>query len=207
MKKLIIILLLSIGMATTSFTTAQPMDELQGAEAPEICTEGLIAREISAAPVTEKTEQVAVKLDNAEVSTVYEACEPEQQVNSQVRYYEEIPLSAELQEVLFDTCDKYGIPYEIALGLIETESRFQSGAVSDARCYGLCQLNPMYFPSGLSDADNIRYGLAFLADRINYYNGDIVRGLQGYTNYLDNGDRLYPNTVLAYAAQWEAVLA
>lgn len=85
MKKLIIILLLCLGMATTSITAAEPVDELQGAEAPEVCSEGLIAREISATPVTEETEQVTVKLDNPDVSTVSEASEPVQTVVSQVK--------------------------------------------------------------------------------------------------------------------------
>lgn len=205
MKKLIIILLLCAGMATTSITTAQPVDELQEAIAPEVCTDGLKVQETYTAPATEKAEQVTVKLDNPEVSTVSEASEPVQTVNSQVRYYEEIPLSAELQQVLFDTCDKYGIPYEIALGLIETESRFQSGAVSDARCYGLCQLNPAYFPSGLSPADNIRYGIQYLARQINVY-GSVPAGLTAYNAGHDTGDRTYANVVLGYAAQWENIV-
>ena len=183
MKKLIIILLLSIGMATTSITTAQPVDELQGATAPEVCTAGLIEQETYTAPATEEPEEV----------------------NSQVRYYEEIPLSAELQEVLFDTCDEYGIPYEIALGLIQTESRFNPYVVSCSGCYGLCQLNPVYFPSGLSPADNIRYGIQYLARQINVY-GNIPAGLTAYNAGHDTGDRTYANVVLGYAAQWEGAI-
>lgn len=85
MKKLIIILLLCLGLATTSITAAEPVDELQGAEAPAVCTEGLIAREISAAPVTEEAEQVTGKLEKPEASTVCEAAEPVEVAASQVK--------------------------------------------------------------------------------------------------------------------------
>lgn len=122
------------------------------------------------------------------------------------RFCEAIPLDAECQKALFDSCDQYGIPYHVALGLIETESRFDPYVVSYAGCYGLCQLNPLYFPSGLSPADNIRYGMEYLAERVRHYGGDIVRGLQGYTNYIDNGSRVYPNTVLAFAEKWKDVI-
>lgn len=89
MKKLMIILVLCVGMATTSITVAEPVDELQEVKAPEICTDGLIAREISEQPieeaVAEAEEQVAVKLDNPDVSTVPEAKASIQQVTSQVK--------------------------------------------------------------------------------------------------------------------------
>lgn len=205
MKKLIIILLLSIGMATTSFTTAKPVDELQGATAPEVCTAGLIEQETYTAPATEEPEQVTVKLDNPEVSTVSEAAESVEQVNSQVRYYEEIPLSAELQVAIFAACDEFGVDYALALGLIQTESRFNPYVVSCSGCYGLCQLNPVYFPSGLSPADNIRYGIQYLARQINVY-GSIPAGLTAYNAGHDTGDRTYANVVLGYAAQWSEVL-
>ena len=206
MKKLIIILLLCAGMATTSITTAQPVDELQGAEAPEICTEGLKVQETYTAPATEKAEQVTVKLDNPEVSTVSEASEPIQTVNSQVRYYEEIPLSAELQQALFAACDEFSIDYALALGLIQTESNFNPYAVNRwSGCYGLCQLHPACFPSGLSPEQNIHYGIEYLARQIRVY-GSVPAGLTAYTVGHDDGSRSYANVVMAYAAQWENIV-
>lgn len=205
MKKLIIILLLCAGMATTSITTAKPVDELQGATAPEVCADGLKVQETYTAPATEEPEQVTVKLDNPEVSTVSEATAPLVQEVSQVRYYEEIPLSAELQQVLFDCCDEYDIPYAVALGLIQTESNFNPYAVSCCGCYGLCQLNPLYFPSWLSPEDNIRYGMEYLAHQISVY-GSVPAGLTAYTMGHDNGSRNYANAVMGYAAQWETIL-
>lgn len=49
-----------------------------------------------------------------------------------------IPMAAELQDKLFDLCDELGIDPAIALALIQTESNFQTDAVSVSGCYGLC---------------------------------------------------------------------
>lgn len=45
---------------------------------------------------------------------------------------------------------------------MEVESRFRVDAVSREGCYGLCQLNPRFFPDKLSPADNIRSGIEHL---------------------------------------------
>lgn len=116
-----------------------------------------------------------------------------------------IPMAAELQDKLFDLCDELGLDPALALALIETESNFQTGAVSYSGCYGLCQLNPCYFPSGLTPADNIDYGLRYLARNISVY-GDTAAGLCAYNNGHDNGDRTYSSLVIARAAEWRARL-
>ena len=76
-----------------------------------------------------------------------------------------IPLTAELQAVLRETCAEHGVPVPLALGVIQVESRFQPNAVSQEGCYGLMQLNPKYFPAGLSPADNLRAGIEHLGCR------------------------------------------
>lgn len=81
----------------------------------------------------------------------------------------EIPLSPELQVVLRDACEEYNVPMPLALGLIEVESGFQEDAVSTEGCYGLCQLNPRYFPDKLSPADNIQYGIRHLGGVLEQY--------------------------------------
>lgn len=55
-------------------------------------------------------------------------------------FREDVPLSYELQDVLRTASEANGIPYHVALGLIETESGFDPEAVSSAGCYGLAQL-------------------------------------------------------------------
>lgn len=113
-----------------------------------------------------------------------------------------IPLDAEVQDRLFDICDELGLNPALALALIETESNFHTDAVSSAGCYGLCQLNPVYFPSGLEPADNVEYGLRYLARNIEVY-GSVAAGLCAYNAGHDTGDRVYANLVISRSYEWE----
>lgn len=114
---------------------------------------------------------------------------------------DDVPLSAEIQTVLYEACQEAGIEYEVGLGLIETESGFKSDAVSPCGAYGLCQLNPQYFPAGLSDEDNIKAGIGYLGELLEKY-GDLDAALTAYNRGFDNGNRAYSNKVMAYAEKW-----
>lgn len=116
-------------------------------------------------------------------------------------FREDVPLIYELQDVLHTECEKACVPYEMALGLIQTESNFCSDAVSPHGCYGLMQLNPIYFPSGLTDAENIKAGIQHLGDLIDRY-GDTAAALTAYHAGRDTGDRGYANAVLDAAEEW-----
>lgn len=118
--------------------------------------------------------------------------------------WEDIPLSEELQRVLRDECDRYGIDYALALGLIETESSFDPDA-DNGLCYGLMQLNRDYFPADLSSAENIRAGIEYLADQLGRYE-TVEAALCGYNAGHDTGARDYANAVLAAAERWEEQL-
>lgn len=120
-------------------------------------------------------------------------------------YDERVPLSKELQEALTYACQAHGVEYALALGLIQAESNFDINAVSYSGCYGLCQLNPVYFPANLTPAENIEHGIAYLAREIAYY-GDIAAGLTAYHAGHDDGTRGYASVVLQYAAEWRARL-
>lgn len=113
----------------------------------------------------------------------------------------DIPLSAELQKTLFDACDTYGVEYAVGLALIQTESNFEPDVVSGSGCYGLCQLNPYYFPSNLTPGENIEHGIRYLASNIAKY-GDVAAGLCAYNAGHDNGSRSYSSVVLARAEEW-----
>ena len=129
-----------------------------------------------------------------------------EEVEEDRNYYEEIPLSADLQSVLFEACDRNGIDPAIALALIETESRFQPDAVNSySGCYGLCQLNPACFPSGLCYAENINYGIDYLGRQVLVY-GSYEAGLTAYAVGHDDGSRGYANTVISASDKWRSVL-
>jgi len=114
----------------------------------------------------------------------------------------DVPLSYDLQDALHTACERYGIDYPIALGLIEVESNFQPDIVNaTGDCYGLCQLNVRYFPSGLPPEENISHGLTYLREQIDRY-GSLEAGLQAYHDGYDTGARWYAKAVLAAAEKW-----
>lgn len=117
-------------------------------------------------------------------------------------YREDIPLSRELQAVLRESCEVNGVALCDALGLIEVESGFQVDAVSREGCFGLCQLNPKYYPSDLTPAENIQAGVAHLASQIKRYDGDIQAALRAYNKGYDDGDRVYARKVLDASEKW-----
>lgn len=117
-------------------------------------------------------------------------------------YREDIPLSRELQAVLRESCEVNGVALCDALGLIEVESGFQVDAVSREGCFGLCQLNPKYYPSDLTPAENIQAGVAHLASQIKRYDGDILAALTAYNAGHDTGSRSYAQKVMEASEKW-----
>ena len=114
----------------------------------------------------------------------------------------DVPLSYDLQDALHTACERYSIDYPVALGLIEVESNFQPNIVNaTGDCYGLCQLNVRYFPSGLPPEENIDHGLAYLREQIDRY-GSLEAGLQAYHDGYDTGARWYARAVLEAAEKW-----
>lgn len=114
----------------------------------------------------------------------------------------DVPLDYELQDVLHTAAQANGVPYHVALGLIYVESRFDPEAVSLAGCYGLTQLNPRYFPSGLTPEENIEAGMEYLGSLIERY-GDLSAALCSYHDGHDTGRRGYSNAVLEAAEKWQ----
>lgn len=123
-------------------------------------------------------------------TTVYAEPVPEETAPS-FEYRQDVPLAAELQETVWEVCQEHNVEYALVLGLIEVESTFRTDAVSCAGCYGLMQLNPQYFPADLSPAENIQYGVAFLAEKLDQYAGNIGAALTAYNAGHDTGSREY----------------
>lgn len=116
-------------------------------------------------------------------------------------YLNPTPLSDELFRAVDAAADTYHVPICLALGLIEVESGFDAEAVSPKGCYGLTQLNPKFFPSGLSAEENVQTGLAHLGDLLAQY--DTMTALTIYNAGRDTGSRVYANKVMEAAWAWE----
>lgn len=118
-----------------------------------------------------------------------------------IEYHNPTPLSDELFRAVDAAADTYHVPLCLALGLIEVESGFDAEAVSPKGCYGLTQLNPKFFPSGLSAEENVQTGLAHLGDLLAQY--DTMTALTIYNAGRDTGSRVYANKVMEAAWAWE----
>lgn len=116
-------------------------------------------------------------------------------------FRDDVPLDYSLQDALHTACEANNVPYHVALGLIEVESGFDPEAVSPAGCYGLCQINPQYFPSGLTPAKNIEAGMEYLGSLIDRY-GELEAALCAYHDGHDTGRRGYAEAVLEAAERW-----
>lgn len=115
----------------------------------------------------------------------------------------EAPLSYELQDSLQTACERHGVEYAVALGLVEVESGFDPEAVNpNSGCYGLTQLSPRYFPRDLTPAENLDAGVDYLSEHLERYGGDIRAALTAYHDGHDTGRRGYANAVLAAAEKW-----
>lgn len=117
-------------------------------------------------------------------------------------YREDVPLERELQATLREACEEHGVPVSLALGLIEEESHFQVDVVSGKGAYGLCQLNPKYFPDDLTPAENIRAGVGYLGELLEWHR-DPAEALRAYNLGYDDGDRRFANAVLTAAERWK----
>lgn len=118
-------------------------------------------------------------------------------------YHEEIGLSEDLQCVLWNDCLQYGVPYEIALALIQTESGFDVNA-DNGICRGLCALHRLYWPYELPPGENIEEGMKLLGSYYKKY-GDWGAALTAYAYGHDNGKRSYAALIFNRAEKWAVI--
>lgn len=150
---------------------------------------------------------------------VCEAERTEQALLSEGYLNNEIPLSYDLQSYLRAVCAEYGVPYHIALGVIQAESSFAAD-VSNGICFGYMQIHKINSgwlgeKLGVSDLldpyQNLRAGVYILGDLYADY-GDWHKTLIAY-NYGPAGAQEhvfskgyttteYSRAVMGYADDW-----
>lgn len=143
----------------------------------------------------------------------------EQALQEQGYLHEEIPLDFDLQCHLITVCEEYGVPYHIALGVIQAESSFTADA-SNGTCFGYMQINKInaeWLSESIGVTDltdpyqNLRAGVFILSDLFGDY-GDWNKALIAY-NYGPAGAQKhifskgytttgYSRAVMAYAEDW-----
>lgn len=147
----------------------------------------------------------------------------EQALVEQGYLHEEIPLDFDLQCHLITVCEEYGVPYHIALGVIQAESSFTADA-SNGTCFGYMQINKInaeWLSESIGVTDltdpyqNLRSGVFILSDLFGDY-GDWHKALIAY-NYGPSGAQEhvfskgytttgYSRAVMEYADAWLEVV-
>lgn len=101
---------------------------------------------------------------------------------------EDIPLSYELQAMLYGSCLEFEVPYELALAVVEQETNFQNVTGDDGASEGYMQVQQRFHKDrmdelGVNDLmdpeGNFRVGCSFLSECIEKYG--LEKGL-GYYN-------------------------
>lgn len=118
-------------------------------------------------------------------------------------YHSEIPLAEDLQCILWNDCLENGVPYDICLALIQTESGFQIDA-DNGICHGLFQLHKLYYSPEVPVGEHIGMALDLIGDLHDSY-GDWGEVLTRYAYGHHSDDRRYANLIFERAAYWESV--
>ena len=111
-----------------------------------------------------------------------------------------VNLSTEVQECIITECEKYNIPPEIVIAMIERESRFNSNAIGDnGNSFGLMQIQPRWHSGRmaklgctdlLNPIENVKVGIDYLGELYNRY-GDIGKALTAYNTGSYTGTITY----------------
>lgn len=174
-------------------------------EVPIVIPEETAPAETEPAPVTEETVEQTI----VETTTVAAETEPPTEAVSSRPYIYDCTLSDDLQQHIYDTCARYGVPYELVMAVIKKESTFNTGA-RNGSCVGLMQLHSGY-NSGIASSlgvslydpyGNTTVGIYVIADLMSRHSmSDALicynMGEYGAKPYL-GGSTSYSRKVMAY---------
>jgi soluble lytic murein transglycosylase len=132
---------------------------------------------------------------------------------------DQFTLPLDHEDIIRQQSQEKGVNAALIAAVIDTESKFSSGAQSSAGARGLMQITPEaaqdiarhsgatnFHTSDLSNPEiNIKYGTYLLAERIAFYGGDVVAALASYNagpgpvekwggNAMSIDDITYPET-------------
>jgi len=116
------------------------------------------------------------------------AQEPQLDLCEDTYLRDDIPLSHEMQALLYGACKEFGIDYPLALAVIEQETNFRNVKGDSGQAYGFFQIWPRWHGErmdeiGVTDLmdpeGNFRVGCSFLSECIEKYG--LEKGL-GYYN-------------------------
>jgi soluble lytic murein transglycosylase-like protein len=100
------------------------------------------------------------------------------QAEQPMRGYYKVPLSSDLQDLIFSECDSKKVPADLVIALIDVESDFNPKLVSKTNDYGLMQINichkdflekTLQITNLLDEKQNIKAGVYMLSGIVNKY--------------------------------------
>lgn len=128
----------------------------------------------------------------------------------------------ELQDIMQECCERYNVPYALALAIADVESCFDLDAESSTSDYGLMQINKINFEwlqdTGIdpsTPAGNIEAGVYIIAQHLQAY-GDPDLALMVYNNGASGVKKLweagiygtpYSRKVMAAYSKWTSILS
>lgn len=169
------------------------------------------------AKATQPTVNTAVHtpLTDAPTSAVSVMPEPERYILT-----EDVPLPFDLQRVMQDACDKYGVPYALALAVAECESSFILEA-DNGTCWGVMQIHPINYPrlreNGIEPTEyegNIVASVFMLGELLEKYS-DTHKALMAYNCGETGAKRLwnqgyftstYSRKVVTNYEKWQQII-
>lgn len=132
-----------------------------------------------------------------------------------------LSLDYELQKAMYDSCQKYDVPFALALAVAEKESNFNPNAVSRTDDHGIMQINTCNFEylrdcgiDPLTHKGNIEAGVMLLGENLELY-GDEGLALMAYNCGRTGAKRLwdagtystaYSRAVMELYEKWLGVL-
>ena len=135
-----------------------------------------------------------------------------------------VPLNHDTQAQVLGWCEEYGVPYSVALAVIEAESSFRPDA-ENGSCYGYMQINSinkswLFQEIGVTNLEdplqNLHSGIYMLGDLYGKY-GDWHKALVcyncgetgAYNHYFSQGltSSCYSRHVMELEAKWAEVVS
>lgn len=136
--------------------------------------------------------------------------EADQEPEEEQRFYYDIPLSHQLQDVVFLEAERWNVPPELLLAMMDQESDYRTDAVSNTGDFGIMQINEVNHQRlrdeiGVTDfmdpAQSIACGAYMIGELLEKYDGDMHHALTAY-NRGEGGAQTYYRSYGTYETEY-----
>lgn len=119
------------------------------------------------------------------------------------RAYFDVPLSHDLQDVVFAEAERWGVPPALLLAMMDQESDYRTDAISSTGDYGIMQINEINHPRlrdelGITDfldpEQSIACGAYMIGELLSDYDEDIHHALTAYNRGAGGAATYYRTT-------------